>query len=62
MGMRLWKIVGLAGVAGVVATGAAISQDERRRAKYTPDEIRARLRARIGEPDVAPQPKDGQDI
>ena len=52
MGMRLWKIVGLAGVAGVVATGTAISQDKRRREKYTPDEIRARLRARIGEPDV----------
>jgi hypothetical protein len=41
-----WKLLGLAGVVGVVATGAVITRAERRRRAYTPDEIRARLRDR----------------
>ncbi|MDR8413652.1 hypothetical protein MTP10_33565 [Nonomuraea sp. 3-1Str] len=50
--MRWWKILGLAGVAGVAATGVAITRAERRRRAYTPEEIRRRLRERIekGEP------------
>ncbi|MEU9837064.1 hypothetical protein AB0D67_36470 [Streptosporangium sp. NPDC048047] len=47
--MRLWKIVGLAGIAGVAATGAVVARAERRRRSYTPEEIRARLRARLEE-------------
>ncbi|GGQ25950.1 hypothetical protein [Streptosporangium pseudovulgare] len=47
--MRWWKIVGLAGVAGVAATGAVVVRAERRRRSYTPEEIRARLRARLEE-------------
>jgi hypothetical protein len=47
--VRWWKAVGLAGIAGVVASGAAVARDERRRAKYTPDEVRERLRARVVE-------------
>ncbi|MER5650546.1 hypothetical protein [Streptosporangium sp. NPDC002524] len=47
--MRWWKILGLAGVAGVAATGVVIARAERRRQAYTPDEIRTRLRARLEE-------------
>ncbi|TQM79725.1 hypothetical protein FHX81_2035 [Saccharothrix saharensis] len=47
--MRWWKLLGLAGVAGVAATGVVIARAERKRRAYTPDEIRARLHARVGE-------------
>ncbi|GIH94816.1 hypothetical protein ACFFMN_24310 [Planobispora siamensis] len=47
--MRWWKILGLAGVAGVAATGVVVARAERRRRSYTPDEIRTRLRARLDE-------------
>ena len=49
--MRLWKIVGLAGLAGVAATGVAIARAERKRRAYTPEEIRERLVARVTESD-----------
>ncbi|MFI6296457.1 hypothetical protein ACIBEJ_33040 [Nonomuraea sp. NPDC050790] len=45
--MRWWKWLGLAGVAGVAATGVVIARSERRRRAYTPDEIRTRLRERV---------------
>ncbi|HEX7270168.1 MAG TPA: hypothetical protein VF256_22465 [Streptosporangiaceae bacterium] len=47
--MRWWKMLGLAGVAGVAASGAVIARAERRRRAYTPDEIRERLHARLAE-------------
>ncbi|WP_326640246.1 hypothetical protein OG884_35715 [Streptosporangium sp. NBC_01755] len=47
--MRWWKVIGLAGVAGVAATGVVIARAQRRRQAYTPDEIRTRLRARLEE-------------
>jgi hypothetical protein len=47
--VRWWKILGLAGLAGVAATGVAIARAERRRRAYTPDEIRARLHQRAEE-------------
>jgi hypothetical protein len=47
--VRWWKIVGLAGLAGVAATGVAIARGERKRRAYTPDEVRARLHARAAE-------------
>lgn len=47
--MRWWKVVGLAGIAGVAATGVVIARAERRRRAYTPDEIRERLHARVAE-------------
>lgn len=43
---RWWKIIGLAGIAGVAATGAVIARNERRRHAYTPEEIRGRLQDR----------------
>jgi len=45
----IWKWVGLAGVAGVVAGGALVARDQRRRKSYTADDIRARLHQRLGE-------------
>jgi hypothetical protein len=47
--MRWWKILGLAAFAGVAATGVVIARDQRRRRAYTPEEIRARLHARLAE-------------
>ena len=47
--MSLWKWLGLAGVAGVAATGVVIARDQRQRAALTPDEVRDRLHARLGE-------------
>jgi hypothetical protein len=47
--MRWWKVVGLAGLAGVAATGIVIARAERQRQAYTPDEIRERLHARVAE-------------
>ncbi|AZI57128.1 hypothetical protein EH165_02040 [Nakamurella antarctica] len=37
------KWVGLAGAAGVAATGVLIARNERQRRAYTPDDVRARL-------------------
>ncbi len=45
----VWKLLGLAGLVGVAATGAAVARAERRRRAYTPDEIRERLHARHAE-------------
>jgi hypothetical protein len=45
----VWKWVGLAGVAGVVAGGVLVARDQRRRSAYTPDDIRARLHQRLAE-------------
>jgi hypothetical protein len=44
--MKWWKVVGLAGVAGVAATGVVVARSERKRRSYTPDEVRARLHER----------------
>lgn len=45
--MNLWKALGLAGVAGVTATGVIIARDQRKRSQVTPDEVRAKLRERL---------------
>ena len=47
--MRWWKVLGLAGFAGVAATGVVIARDERQRRAYTPPQIRERLHARLAE-------------
>ncbi len=45
----IWKWVGLAGVAGVVAGGALVARDQRKRSSYTPEDIRTRLHQRLAE-------------
>ncbi|WP_432825233.1 hypothetical protein [Dactylosporangium sp. CA-092794] len=46
MRMKWWKVLGLAGVVGVAATGVLVVRAERRRLAYTPEEVRAKLRER----------------
>ncbi|KZF05490.1 MAG: hypothetical protein WBD41_30700 [Rhodococcus sp. (in: high G+C Gram-positive bacteria)] len=52
--MKLWKILGLAGVVGVAATGALVVKSERTRRAYTPDEVRDQLHTRHAEARTAP--------
>ena len=52
--MRWWKILGLAAFASVAATGIVIARDQRHRRAYTPEEIRARLHARLAEAATTP--------
>jgi hypothetical protein len=48
--MPRWaKLLGVAGIAGVAATGVVLVRAERRRRAYTPEEIRSRLRQRHAE-------------
>jgi len=49
----IWKWVGLAGAAGVVAGGVLVARDQRKRNSYTPDDIRARLHQRLAESEAA---------
>jgi hypothetical protein len=44
--VRLWKLIGLAGLAGVAAGGVVLARNERQRRAYTPDDVRARLHER----------------
>jgi hypothetical protein len=44
--VRLWKLLGLAGLTGVAATGVVLARNERQRRAYTPDDVRARLHER----------------
>lgn len=46
---NVWKWLGLAGVAGVVAGGALVVRDQRKRRAYTADEVRTRLHQRLAE-------------
>jgi hypothetical protein len=47
--MRWWKVLGLAGFAGVTATGVVIVRAERSRRAATPEEIRGQLRDRLAQ-------------
>ena len=62
--MRLWKWLGLAGLAGVAATGVVIARDQRQRAQLSPDDVRRRLHERVEngtEPSIEPSIEDGDD-
>jgi hypothetical protein len=53
----MWKLVGLAGLVGVAATGVVVARAERKRRAYTPEEIRSRLHERAAEArETAPEP------
>jgi hypothetical protein len=45
--MKLWKALGLAGLAGVAAAGVIITREQRQRTQLAPEEIRARLHERL---------------
>jgi hypothetical protein len=59
--MRWWKVLGLAGVAGVAATGVVVAGAERHRRPYTPEEIRSRLHARLADAAAAAPPATEPD-
>ena len=44
-----WKLVGLAGVAGVTATGVVVARRRRAHAEVDPEELRAKLHSRLDE-------------
>ena len=48
-----WKLVGLAGLAGVAATGVVVARKRRAQRDYDPDELRARLRDRLADATAA---------
>ncbi|MBA3279228.1 MAG: hypothetical protein H0U22_11025 [Geodermatophilaceae bacterium] len=56
--MRVWKWIGVAGIAGVAATGVILARDERARRAYTPDEVRTRLHERAAQLAAEPEPPD----
>lgn len=45
---RHWKLLGLAGVAGVAATGVVVARKRREQVEYDPVELRDRLHERLG--------------
>jgi hypothetical protein len=54
-----WKLVGLAGVAGVAATGVVVARKRRAQRDYDPDELRDRLHRRLAEVEL--NEDDGAD-
>jgi hypothetical protein len=44
-----WKLIGLAGLAGVAATGVVVARKRRAQREYDPDELRDRLHRRLAE-------------
>ena len=52
-----WKLLGLAGLAGVAATGVVVARRRRGHRAYEPDELRERLHERLAEVqrEAAPQ-------
>ena len=54
-----WKLVGLAGFAGVAATGVVVARKRRAHRDYDPDELRDRLHRRLGEVEL--DEDDGAD-
>ena len=57
--MKIWKALGLAGLAGVAATGVVIARDQRKRSDLTPEEIKDRLHRRLGSEVSDEQQPDG---
>lgn len=53
MAMR-WKLLGLAGLAGVAATGVVVARRRRATTDVSPDELRDRLHQRLAEVRPAP--------
>lgn len=53
---RVWKVTGIAGLIGVVATGVLVARNERERRAYSPDEVRDRLHQRLKEAEHAADP------
>jgi hypothetical protein len=61
--MRIpWKLIGVAGLAGVAATGAVVARNRRPESDLEPDELRNRLHGRLADAaatDGEPRDDDG---
>ena len=47
-----WKLIGVAGLAGVAATGVVVARKRRAQRDYDPGELRDRLHRRLAEIDT----------
>ena len=54
-----WKWIGLAGLAGVAATGVVVARRRRSHREYDPDELRAKLHSRLAEARTKDAPAGG---
>ncbi|TQN42241.1 hypothetical protein FHU33_1636 [Blastococcus colisei] len=54
--MRLWKLLGVAGLAGVAAGSVVLARNERQRRAYAPDDVRARLHERVAAIEIPATP------
>ena len=54
-----WKLIGLAGLAGVAATGVVVARRRRAHKAYEPDELRERLHSRLAEVSADPSEPRG---
>jgi hypothetical protein len=52
-----WKLVGLAGLAGVAATGVVVARRRRATTDVSPDELRERLHDRLAAVEGAATPE-----
>ena len=52
-----WKLIGLAGLAGVAATGVVVARRRHAEREYDPDELRDRLHRRLAEVQREPAPE-----
>jgi hypothetical protein len=50
-----WKLVGLAGLAGVAAGGVVVARKRRAQHEYEPDELRERLHRRLADAEAQEQ-------
>ncbi|SOD99318.1 hypothetical protein [Blastococcus haudaquaticus] len=59
--MRLWKLLGVAGLAGVAAGSVVLARNERQRRAYTPEDVRVRLHERAAAAS-APTPQTPEPV
>jgi hypothetical protein len=60
--MNVWKVVGLAGLAGVASAGVIIAREQRQRTQLAPDDIRARLHERLEQAPATASVGAGSDV
>jgi hypothetical protein len=53
-----WKVIGLAGLAGVAATGVLVTRKRRAHRRYDTNELRERLHQRLAETSQADHAAD----
>jgi hypothetical protein len=53
-----WKLIGVAGLAGVAATGVVVTRKRRAQRPYDADELRDRLHRRLAEAQASRPPGD----